>query len=198
MEEAITIKRPERTYIVGIDVLSRSPQTSADIANDLTQAYIEDQINSRVDAAHDDTRFIREQMTKLAGQIKEAEDKVETFKTQNNIVDVNGLRSNEQQVADLTKALGEARARTSDAKAKLDEVENLRRQGHLDSASEAVKSLTMERLRQQQAETEQNVAKLAMTLGARHPELMEARGRQTKIDALIRDELRSPRDVGGR
>ena len=105
------------------------------------------------------------------------------------MVDTNGLRSNEQQVADLTKALGDARARLSDAKSKLDELKRMQGEGRLDASSEAVRSVTIERLRQAQAETEQNVAKLAMTLGARHPELMEARGRSAKIQALIRDEL---------
>lgn len=190
LEDAITIKRPERTYVVGIEVMARSPQKSAEIANDLTQAYIEDQISARVDAAQDDSKFVRQQLAKLSSQIKDAEDKVEAFKTENHVVDTSGLRSNEQQVADLTKALGDARARTSDAKSKMDQLQRMRRAGQLDASSEAVKSMTIERLRQEQAQTEENVAKLAMTLGARHPELMEARGREAKINALIRDELR--------
>ena len=88
-------------------------------------------------------------------------------------------------MADLTKALGEARAKMSDAKAKSDEIVAMAKQGRLDGASEALKSLTMERLRQQQAETEQNVARLAQTLGARHPDMREANERQSKIRALI-------------
>jgi uncharacterized protein involved in exopolysaccharide biosynthesis len=190
LEDAITIKRPERTYVVGIEVLARSPQKAAEIANDITEAYIEDQVTARVEAAQEDTKFVRVQLAKLSAEIKDAEDKVEDFKTKNNVVDTNGLRSNEQQVADLTKALGEARARTADAKSKLDELQRMQRAGHLDASGEAVKSLTIERLRQQQSETEQTVAKLAMTLGAKHPELMEARGRAAKVDALITDELK--------
>ncbi len=190
LEEAITIKRPERTYVVGIDVVARNAKKSAEIANDLTQAYIEDQISARVDAAQGDTKFVRLQLARLAAQIKDAEDKVEAFKTKNNVVDTNGLRSNEQQVTDLTKALGDARAKSSDAKAKAEEIRRMQRQGRLDASSEAVRSLTIERLRQQEAETAQTVAKLAATLGARHPELLEAKGREAKIQALIRDELR--------
>ena len=70
LEDAITIKRPERTYVVGIEVLARDPKKAAEIANDLTQAYIEDQISARVDAAQDDTKFVRVQLAKLMGQIK--------------------------------------------------------------------------------------------------------------------------------
>lgn len=189
LESAITIKRPERTYVVAIEVLARDPNKSAEIANDIAKAYIEDQISSRVVAARDDTLFVRKRLDALSTEIKDAENKVEAFKTSNNVVDSSGLRSNEQQVADLTKALGEARARMSDTQARLEEVNRLARSGRLDATTEAGRSITMERLRQQEAETEQNVAKLAMTLGPQHPALVEARGRQTKIERLIRDEL---------
>lgn len=189
LEDAITIKRPERTYVVGLDILARNPKKAAEIANDLTQAYIEDQISARVDAAQGDTKFVRLQLGKLSAEIKDAQDKVEAFKTAKNVVDTNGLRSNEQQVTDLTKALGDARAKTSDAKARMDEIQRMQREGHLDASSEAVKSVTIERLRQAEAEASQNVAKLATTLGARHPELMEAEGRAAKVQALIHTEL---------
>ena len=190
VEDAVTIKRPERTYVVTIEVLARDAKKAADMANGLTQAYIDDQVGARLDAARDDTQFVRQRLDKLSGQIKEAETKVEAFKTQNNVVDSNGLRSNEQQVSDLTKALGDARSKASDSKARYDEIRIMARRGRLDASSEAMKSQTIERLRQAQAETDQAVAKLARTLGAQHPELLEAQSRKTKLDGLIRDELR--------
>lgn len=189
LEDAITIKRPERTYIVTIEVLTRDPQRSAEVANDLTQAYIEDQITARIDAARDDSSYVRDQLASLSSQIKDAEDKVEAFKTKNNVIDSSGLRSNEQQVADLTRALGDARARTSSARARYEELKRLAQSGNLDTSAEAVRSITIERLRQQQAEATEQVAKLAATLGARHPELVEARQREAQVEKLIRDEL---------
>jgi succinoglycan biosynthesis transport protein ExoP len=189
LEDAITIKRPERTYVVQIDVLARDPDKAAAIANAITKAYIDDQITSRVDAAKDDTSFVRQRLDKLSGQIRDAETKVEAFKTKNNIVDSTGLRSDEQQVSDLTKLLADARSRASDLKSKRDEIRAMARRGRLDGSNQAVTSQTIERLRQTQADTEQNVARLAKTLGPAHPSFIEAKARQTKINALIRDEL---------
>ncbi len=189
LEEAITIKRPERTYVVGIDVLAGSPKLAAEIANDITKAYIEDQISSRVDSARDDSSFVKDKLTSLSAQLKDAEMKAEAYKVEHNIIDSNGLRSNEQQVVDLTKALGDARAKESDAKAALAEIDSMARSGHLDAITEALRSQTIERLRQSQAETDQTVAKLTMTLGPNHPELREAKARANEIKALIRGEL---------
>ena len=189
LESAITIQRPERTYVISIEVLAREPGKAAEIANDIAKAYIDDQISSRLTATRDDTQFVRQRLDQLSREIKDAENKIESFKTKNNVVDTSGLRSNEQQVLDLTRSLGDARTKMSDAQARLDEVNRLARSGRLDAATEAERSITMERLRQQEAETEQSVAKLAMTLGPQHPALVEAKGRQTKIEGLIRAEL---------
>ncbi len=190
LEDAITIKRPERTYVVQVDVLTRDPKTSAAIANAVTQAYIDDQVVSRVDAARDDATFVKQRLDKLSAQIRDAETTAEAFKIKNDIVDANGLRSNEQQVSDLTKALADARSRASDAKARLDEVRTMARRGRLDGLDEAVKSQTVQRLRQAQAESAQTVAKLSETLGANHPALIEARAQQARITRSIGDELR--------
>ncbi len=189
LEDAITIKRPERTYVVEIDVAARDAKLAAAVANDLTQAYIDDQVTSRKSATREDASYVAGKLDTLTGQIKALDDRIEDYKAKNRIVEATGLRFNEQQVADLTRSLGDARAKASDARAKYDEVAALAKSGRIDGASEALKSLTMERLRQEQAETEQNTARLAQTLGERHPEMREANERQAKIRSLIAAEL---------
>lgn len=189
LEDAVTIKRPERTYVVGIDVLAKDPKKAAAIANAITQAYIDDQVTSRVGAAQEDTSFVKQRLNDLSTQISDAENKVEAYKSKNTIVDSAGLRSNEQEVADLTRTLADARAKASDAKAQLAEVQRMARRGRLDASGGAVRSVTVERLRQEEAQTTQEVAKLATTLGPQHPALIEAKGRQAKIESLIRAEL---------
>ena len=190
LEDAITIKRPERTYVIEIQVLARNADKAADIANAVVQAYIEDQVQARVEAAESDGRFVRDRLADLQAQIRIAETKVAAYKTTNNIVTASGLRSNEQQVLDLTRSLGEARARASDAKARQDEIKLLASQGQLAASGEALKSMTIERLRSQQAEVARDVAKLSRTLGERHPALQEARKQQQEIAQLITEELK--------
>ncbi len=189
LEDAVTIKRPERTYVVEIDVLARDPKKAAEIANAMTQAYIADQVSSRVGSTKEDTQYVSDKLDKLSVEIRDIDDKIETYKAKNKIIETNGLRSNEQQVTDLTKALGDARSHESDTKARLAQVTRLSKIDRLDSSTDALKSQTIERLRQQQADTEQNASRLAKTLGARHPEMIEAQERQFRIRQLIRDEL---------
>jgi polysaccharide biosynthesis transport protein len=189
LDEAITIKRPERTYLVEIQVSSTDPAKAAQIANAIAHAYIDNQVENRVESASSDLRWVRERMDTLQKQIQTAEDKVETYKSQNHIVTTEGLVSNEQQVSDLTKELGFARSRASEAKAKYDQIQRAARSKQLDAQSEALTSATIERLRAEQTTAEREVARLANTLGARHPALMEAQAAAAKVKQLIASEL---------
>jgi uncharacterized protein involved in exopolysaccharide biosynthesis len=189
LSEAITIKRPERTYLIEIDVDSKDPVKAANIANAVARAYIDDQISTRIESATSDAKWVRLRMDTLQKQIQDAEDKVETYKSQNHIVTTDGLVSNEQQISDLTKELGFARARSSEAKAKLDQIRRAAKTNQLDAQSDALKSATIERLRTEQADTEREVARLTNTLGARHPALIEAQAAAAKVKQLIASEL---------
>jgi uncharacterized protein involved in exopolysaccharide biosynthesis len=52
-----------------------------------------------------------------------------------------------------------------------------------------LKSPVIERLRSQQADSEREVARLAETLGSRHPALVEAQAQNARLKGLVRDEL---------
>jgi len=189
LSEAITIKRPERTYLIEIEAVSKDRVKAAKIANAVAHAYIDDQIAARIESATSDSKWVRLRMDTLQQQIQAAEDKVETYKSENHIVRSEGLVSNEQQISDLTKELGFARARSSEAKAKLDQIRRAAKTNQLDAQSDALKSPTIERLRTEQADTEREVAKLTNTLGARHPALLEAQAAAAKVKQLIANEL---------
>jgi succinoglycan biosynthesis transport protein ExoP len=189
LAEKITIKRPERTYVVEVQATASSGEKAANLANAVVRSYNEDQIAARVQAAENDSRWVRQKLAGLEMQIRAAENKVESYKSANRIVSTEGLRSNEQQVADLTKELGTARARASEAKARLDQVQRIAKQGRIEASADALKSPVIERLRTQQADSERELARLSETLGARHPALVETQAQNTKLKGLIRDEL---------
>ena len=96
-------------------------------------------------AAENDSRWVRQKLADLETQVRAAENKVESYKSADRIVTTEGLRSNEQQVADLTKELGTARARASEAKARLDQVQRIAKQGQIEASADALKSPVIER-----------------------------------------------------
>jgi succinoglycan biosynthesis transport protein ExoP len=189
LADAITIKRPERSYLVEVEALAADPAQAAKIANGLARAYIDDQIEARIAAAENDAKWVRGRLDALQAQIAEAQGKVEAFKARHRVIDGAGLRANELQIADAMRELDLSRSRASELKSRLDQIEDAARSGNVEVTEAALKSQAIERLRAMQAQTERDSARLSQTLGARHPAMIEAQAESNRVQALLRDEL---------
>ncbi len=123
LKRKVQVKRAERTYVVDVSVTSKDPDEAARIANAIAQAYLAEQTDVRSDAARQISQSLSARLNELKDRVREAEDRVETFKARNNILGASGQLVNEQQLSELNNQLGGARARTAAAKARLDQVE---------------------------------------------------------------------------
>jgi len=193
LEKAFTIKRPERTLVVEIQATGKDAAEAATLANGLARAYIEDQIASRVESASNDSKWLRQVLADAQAELAATDAKIQAFKARNNLVAATGQKTDEidvMQVADVTRQLDSAHAKTSEAKAHYDLALRGARDGRLGEASDSLKSSTIERLRSQQAEAAREVARLSQTLGEHHPALREAQAQARSIAALLNDEQR--------
>jgi len=186
----VVARRQERTYVVDLSVTTRGAEKAAMIANAVVQAYFEDQAGSRTTAARRATDALSGRLTELKDRVREAEDRSETYKAQNNIVSASGQLINEQQLAELSNQLTLAGAKADEAKARFEQIEKLR-QGKLDAGSiaEAVQSPTVAALRAQQAEILRHKAELTARLGERHPSVIDINAQARDAQQLIDREV---------
>src|SRR5208282_2435202 len=190
LRRTVQVKRAERTYVVDVSVTSRDPAKAARIANAIAQAYLAEQTDVRSDAARQVSQSLSARLNELKDRVRQAEDRVETFKARNNILGAGGQLVNEQQLSELNNQLGVARARTAGAKARLDQVEHL--QPSKDEAGgfpEAVQSQTITALRSQYAEVMRREAEQMTSLGERHPAVIEIQAEAARLRKMIEDEV---------
>jgi polysaccharide biosynthesis transport protein len=93
LKRSIQVKRAERTYVVDVSVTAHAPAKAANIANAIAQAYLAEQTDVRSDAARQVSQSLTARLNELRDRVRQAEDRVETFKASNNILDANGPRS---------------------------------------------------------------------------------------------------------
>ena len=190
LKRAIQVKRAERTYIVDVSVTAREPVKAARIANAIAQAYLAEQTDVRSDAARQISQSLSARLNELKERVRQAEDRVEAYKAQNNILGASGQLVNEQQLSELNNQLGMARARTAAAKARLDQVEHVHvSQEDIGSFPEAVQSQTIAALRTQYAEIMRREAEQMTSLGARHPAVIEIQAQAERLRHLIENEV---------
>ena len=190
LKRAVQVKRAERTYVVDVSVTTRDPVKAARIANAIAQAYLAEQTDVRSDAARQVSQSLSARLNELKERVRQAEDRVETFKAQNNILGASGQLVNEQQLSELNNQLGMARARTAAAKARLDQVEHVHvSQDDIGSFPEAVQSQTIAALRTQYAEIMRREAEQMTSLGARHPAVIEIQAQAERLRHMIENEV---------
>ena len=173
-----------------LSVTTRDAEKSALIANAIVTAYLEDQASARTTAAKRATDALSGRLQELKDRVREAEDRSEAYKAQNNIVAASGQLVSEQQLTELTNQLTLAGAKADEAKARLDQIELLRR-GRADSGAiaEAVQSPTVAALRAQQAEVLRRKAELTARLGERHPSIADINAQARDLQQLIDREV---------
>jgi uncharacterized protein involved in exopolysaccharide biosynthesis len=186
----LNVRRGERTFVVDIAVTATTPEKAARVANAFASGYLEDQNNARVEQIRRTSNSLTSRLNTLRDRVREAESKVETYKSKKNIVTASGKFVTEEQLLAASAALAIARTRAADAKAKLDQIESVRGQVNERAAlPEAVGSNTMGILRQQLGEAQRRVSNLSTALGPVHPEYLAAQTQLRESQRAVADEI---------
>jgi polysaccharide biosynthesis transport protein len=190
LHRKISAKRTERTYVVDLTAETSDPEKSARIANAIGAAYLDEQADARTEAARRATDSLSARLNEQRERLRQAEEQVEVYKAQHNIVGPRGRPVDEQQLTELNNQLIAARARTAEAKARYDQVQQLKRGGADQGANpEATQSSTLGLLRDQYGTIARQEANLAAELGPRHPRVIEARAQLREAQQQIGGEI---------
>lgn len=190
LQRSVSAKRGERTYVVDVIVETADRDKSARIANAIAQAYLDEQTAARAEASRRATDSLSSRLSELRERVRNAEEQVELYKREHNIIGPTGRLVDEQQLTELNNQLTTAKARTAEAKARYEQIIRLQRSGaDSGSTSEAVQSNTIGRLREQYATIARQEANLAAELGPRHPWVIDARAQVRNAQQHITEEL---------
>jgi uncharacterized protein involved in exopolysaccharide biosynthesis/Mrp family chromosome partitioning ATPase len=186
----LELRRPERTHVVELTVTSGDPIKAARIANAIAQAYLAVQRQLRADASRQISPSLSGRSQELEDRLGAAQDKLEAYKASRNIVEVNGALIDQQQISNLDSQIDATRARTAAAKTRLDQIESVQRsRTAIDAFPDAVQSKTIAALRGQYNDVMRREAEQKISLGERHPAIIEIEAEARRLQKLIDDEV---------
>ncbi len=190
LKRRVVVKRDERTYVVEVDVTTHSAEKSARIANAIADAYLAEQTQIRADAARQVSQSLSARLQDLRDRLRDAEKKVEDYRARNNMIGANGQLVSEQQLSEMNAQLVAARARTAEAKGRLDQVTQVQRSKDENGAfPAALLSPTITALRTQYAEVMRREAEQMSTLGPRHPAVLDIQAQGERLRRMIDNEI---------
>jgi uncharacterized protein involved in exopolysaccharide biosynthesis len=186
----ISVKKPDRTFIVDIDVWSNDPAKAAMLANAISNAYLAESRSSQATAARRATTDLSGRLKELQQRLRNAENALALYKTQNNFVGSQDTVISDQQLSASNQRFAAARALTLDAQAKYDQIEASRRAStDVGAIPEALQSPTIANLRAQYAEARKRYAEMTSELGPLHPALRQMEKQVEDLRHTINEEV---------
>ncbi len=189
----VSARREDRTYVVDLAVTTAEPEKSVAIADAIVEAYLQSQGQTRTALADRATRELSGRLDDLKAKVRDAEDRVEDYKSKNGISSTRGPNGilTDQQLGEMSTQLVAARARTDAAKSRFDQIRSaLTKSTDIGALTEAVQSPTISGLRLQYAEIVRREAELMGQLGARHPSVIDIKAQDLQLKNLIAAEVR--------
>ena len=106
--QRLQVSTVEKSRVIAIDFSSTDAKLAADGANAIANGYIDLQRTAKRDTTADATKYLESEINDLRTKVKDAEAKVETFRSQNGLFESGGqtpVTLPEQQLGDLNAEL---------------------------------------------------------------------------------------------
>lgn len=188
--EHLDVERSTKNFIFNITVKSRDPEKSALIANTVSDVFREEQGIIQSDTARQATESLTARLNDLREGVEVAENAVQKFKAENDLVDVQGRLISDDEITRTNDELTAARNQTIRLNAQAASIRSASVEGVLgNTLPEEFRSGVIVALRSQYGALKQQADGLATKLGPRHPQLIQAQSQVSGIRSEIRNEL---------
>ncbi len=188
--ERLKVQRIRTTTLIEIRYSSADPVKAARIANTIAEVYIKDQIDEKARASNNAASLLEEKLTDLKRRVSEAEYRVESFKSENNIFDAEGQILSEKQLARLMEQTVLARNATAEAKAKFEQARRMiARGGNKDDVADVLQSHTIRLMKEELAKLTRREAELLTKYGPKHPEILKVKAEISDAESQLNAEV---------
>ncbi len=189
--KALSTSNPKLSYTIKIEFESESAAKAALLTNTLAELYLTDQLEAKFEATQRATDWLSERIGDLKERVLTAENAVQAFREQNEIVQSGNQGTvGEQQLAELNVQLITAQTDLAEAEARYSQVQaQVGRRSSAASLGDVLKSPLIQRLGEQEAEVRRKQAEISKRYGPRHPDTVNINAELGDIRAKIAEEV---------
>ncbi len=187
--ERLNVYPVDKSRVIIIEFQSQDPQLAARAANAIADAYLDYQQAAKKDQARSASQWLAGEIDNLRGKVREAEDKVEQFRSRSNLfMGSNNTSLSNQQLGDQSTQLAAVRAQKADAEARARRIREALRSGGTIESADILNSELIRRLTEQRVTLRGQLAEQSSTLLDGHPRIKELKAQIADLDRQIRDE----------
>jgi capsular exopolysaccharide synthesis family protein len=182
------------SQLLSISFEAEDPELTAKVPNTLAEVYVENVKAGRLEVTRQATDWMTERLEELREAVRESEQKLQAYREEENLVDVEGVYSvAAQQLDQLTAELVDARRQLSDAEALYSQVSALKGRPPEDYASipAVLEDPSVQRAREVFNEAERTRSELADRYGPKHPRMVAANAKYEAARRSLQNQVQS-------
>ncbi len=190
LAEHMSAERSPKTFVVNVGAYSEDPEKAALIANTIVDVYLEEQASSRSDLAKRTSGELGSRLENLKSDVEKAENKVEAFKSENNLFGAQGRLIEDEEILRVNDQLTAARSTTISLNSRAQSAKSATVEAVASGGlPEEVASAGLTALRSQYVAAKQRRDGLSTKLGPMHPDLQQANNEMASVTGAINSEI---------
>lgn len=190
--KGLLIEPVRSSQLIKVGFEAHDPKLAAAVANATAQAYIQADLDARTVSSENTGKLINQQLADLEAKLDASEMAVQTYRDREGMLDNKStiLGGAGRQLDELTNRLVEARVRRSDAEQAYKQTKAGESAGY-ESVPAIVKSASVQRAREIEAEAEKKVAEVSQRYGPDHPNFAAANSDFASARANTRRQIQT-------
>lgn len=190
LESRLRVGVRGRSYVINVSLDSAVPAKAKQIVEAITELYVVDQLQAKLDANRRATEFFNARLEDLKRKVEAAERAVATYREKSGLTIGKDSTVVSQSLSELNTQLIQARAQRADRESRLVALQEAARSpATLGAITEVMANSTISSLRTQEAEVGRRIAELSRRYGDGYPSVLQARSEQRQIEAFIAAEV---------
>jgi succinoglycan biosynthesis transport protein ExoP len=187
---AIDVRRVSTTYFIEVSYAHASAELSARLANAVVESYLDEQLETRYQAAKRAANWLTDRVQALRGQLEASERQLAEHRAKFNLAKTQDGTLAEQQAVEINTQLIAARAQTVEKKAKYEEARRILETGKaIEGTAAVMDSPTIAALRVQESSITRQEAELLSRYGPEHPAIRKIRAERADVNRQIKLEV---------
>lgn len=184
------VQRVGRTYVFALDYSDRDPVLAQAIAGQYANAYLEDQLDSKFDSTRRATNWMEERIRDLKARSLAADEAVQKYRADNNLIAASGRLIDEQSLTDATTQLTAAKTALDTASARYQRLKQIIDTQDLNgSLTESLSNPNVASLRSKYLQSAKLASEISSRYGEGHQAAVKARSDMAEYTRLIFEEL---------
>jgi uncharacterized protein involved in exopolysaccharide biosynthesis len=171
LDRDITVRRPDKTFVIDISATTGDADRSATIANTVADTFLKAIARARAENVERSAASLDSRLDQLRAQLRMKEQAVERYRAGKGLIDASGQLVGQQQFTDLNNQLALAQAKLAEQASRLGAVQNLLTRGDEPDAATDAQFANLSTLRAALAAARRAKAQAATVYGPRYPGL---------------------------